>query len=144
MGPNRRYSIGLQRCALGLYSKLVFICPRFSKLPTGQLLILSIFIAAAGMEAAVPNRVSYDIHFTATRGVAPTDGSFVYDSSTQSFSNFEVAWRGLVFDLTSSANSPTNRAARRQPLELTSASIARYGAKRSPVASRKLVLNRAR
>ena len=107
MRPDRRYSIGLQRCALGLYSKLVFICPGFSKITTGKLLILSVFIAAAGMEAAVPNRVSYDIHFTATRGVAPTDGSFVYDSSTQSFSNFEVAWQGLVFNLTSSANSPT-------------------------------------
>src|SRR5579862_1886908 len=71
-----------------------------------KLLILSIF-TAAGVQAAAPNRVSYDIHFTATRGVAPKDGSFVYDSSTQSFSDFEVAWQGLVFNLTSSANSPT-------------------------------------
>jgi hypothetical protein len=73
----------------------------------GKLLIVSIFIAAVGAQAAGPNRVSYDIHFTATRGVAPTDGSFIYDSSTQSFSDFEVAWQGLVFNLTASANSPT-------------------------------------
>ena len=108
MGQDRRYSIGLQRSSLGLYSKLAFICRSISsKIPVGKVLLLSIFTAAAGIQAAVPNRVNYDIHFTATRGVAPTDGSFVYDSSTQSFSDFEVAWQGLVFNLTSSANSPT-------------------------------------
>ena len=108
MGPDRRYSIGLRRRGHGLYSQLVFIRRSISsKILMGKLLIVSIFSAAVGVQAAGPNRVNYDIHFTATRGVAPTDGSFIYDSSTQSFSDFEVAWQGVVFDLTSSANSPT-------------------------------------
>jgi len=50
--------------------------------------------------------VNYTINFTTSAGSpGPTSGSFTYDSSTGTFSNFVVVWDGYSFNLTSSANS---------------------------------------
>jgi hypothetical protein len=50
--------------------------------------------------------VYYTINFDLTTGsLLPTSGSFYYDSSTSSFTNFDVVWDGVTFDLTSAANS---------------------------------------
>jgi hypothetical protein len=57
---------------------------------------------------SVPLRATpttYLINFTATSGVAPTSGSFIYDPST-GFSNFTVVWEGVSIDLTFSAGNP--------------------------------------
>jgi hypothetical protein len=57
----------------------------------------------------VPGRglvpVNYRINFTGGAGV-PDLGFFHYDQSTSTFSNFLVSWRGVLFDLSSAANSP--------------------------------------
>jgi hypothetical protein len=37
----------------------------------------------------------------------PTEGSFTYDSTTPTFSDFTVDWGGLLFTLTDSANHPS-------------------------------------
>lgn len=37
----------------------------------------------------------------------PTAGSFTYDSSAITFTDFQVTWYNLIYDLTSEANSPT-------------------------------------
>jgi hypothetical protein len=49
----------------------------------------------------------YNIQFAGTTadGTLPT-GSFDYDPTTPSFSNFVVEWNGLSFDLTAGANAP--------------------------------------
>ncbi len=49
---------------------------------------------------------TYDINFTTSSGDAPSAGSFTYDSTTPSFSDFTVTWEGLLFTLTGSANDP--------------------------------------
>jgi len=36
----------------------------------------------------------------------PTSGSFTYDSTADTFSDFDVTWNGVTYDLTASANSP--------------------------------------
>jgi hypothetical protein len=50
---------------------------------------------------------SFSFHFTAFGGLAPTAGSFSFDSTNVSapFSNFDMSWDGLTFDLTSAANA---------------------------------------
>lgn len=69
---------------------------------------LAIAVTAAPAQAAP---VSYTINFVRTGGdtfAAPT-GSFGYDAAAAPgfrFSDFQVAWIGLNFDLTSSANNP--------------------------------------
>lgn len=61
--------------------------------------------AAAASATAAP--VAYNITFTETSGgTAPTSGSFLYDSATETFSSFIIEWNARSFDLTSSANSP--------------------------------------
>lgn len=48
------------------------------------------------------------IDFTLTQdSPLPSSGSFYYDSSTSTFTNFDVVWDGYTFDLTSAANSFT-------------------------------------
>jgi hypothetical protein len=52
---------------------------------------------------------TYDIDFTefsGDNGPLPTEGSFTYDSTNPSFSDFTVTWDGIVFNLTSPANNP--------------------------------------
>jgi hypothetical protein len=68
-----------------------------------------LLLGTAGFSVpALANSVTYDIYFAATGGpnlIAPTGGSFTYDSGT-GFWNFRVQWDGLEFDLTSEANAP--------------------------------------
>jgi hypothetical protein len=51
---------------------------------------------------------TYNITFQApdTGSIAPTAGSFIYDSSSNTFYDFDVSWDGIIFDLTPAANSP--------------------------------------
>jgi hypothetical protein len=50
--------------------------------------------------------VAYTIDFSLTQdGPLPTSGSFDYDSSTSTFTSFDVVWDGDTFDLTATANS---------------------------------------
>ena len=55
--------------------------------------------------------ITYTISFLPSSGSPsinpPTTGSFTYDSSTTTFTNFQVTWYSFVYDLTSEANSPT-------------------------------------
>lgn len=57
--------------------------------------------------AAFASPMTYGITFTTVIGDAPTSGSFTYDASIPSFSNFLVVWDGFSFDLTASANGPS-------------------------------------
>jgi hypothetical protein len=50
---------------------------------------------------------TYNINFTTSLGDSPSAGSFTYDSTTQSFSDFTVTWEGLLFTLTGAANDPS-------------------------------------
>jgi len=64
-------------------------------------------IALAARPANADTVTTYTINFTTTRGgPAPVSGSFTYDSTVQSFSNFLVTWNNTAFDLTASANAP--------------------------------------
>jgi hypothetical protein len=74
--------------------------------PFGASQALSIYIGSYTLQAAP---VLYTINFTTTSGVAPTSGSFDYDSSQpvgSQFTNFFVSWDGSTFNLTPTANSP--------------------------------------
>ena len=62
---------------------------------------------AALPSALTASPVQYTISFTLVSGVAPTSGSFTYDPSTEMFTQFDVVWDGLVFDMTADANNPT-------------------------------------
>ncbi|HTW67953.1 MAG TPA: PEP-CTERM sorting domain-containing protein [Bryobacteraceae bacterium] len=67
-----------------------------------------LFIATCGATAALADTITtYDINFTGTGGgPPPSAGSFTYDSTTQTFSDFTVTWENLLFTLTGSANNP--------------------------------------
>ena len=60
------------------------------------------FLASLGMAHAAD--IHYNISFSGGQ-VNPT-GSFDYDATVPTFSNFIVTWSGLTFDLTGSANTP--------------------------------------
>jgi hypothetical protein len=49
---------------------------------------------------------TYDITFTGP-GTLPASGSFTYDSTNPSFSDFTVTYEGYLYDLTAEANAPT-------------------------------------
>ena len=69
------------------------------------LAILMLAIGAQSEASAGP--IAYTINFTTTSGLAPTSGSFDYDSSQSvgsQFSSFFVTWDGISFNLTSDAN----------------------------------------
>ena len=68
--------------------------------------LCSLFVGAvASIPApAVATPTQYEIAFSAS-AVTPA-GSFFYDPEVPAFSNFTVAWDGVTFDLTASANSP--------------------------------------
>jgi hypothetical protein len=55
--------------------------------------------------------ITYTIAFQPASGTPaisqPSAGGFTYDSSAATFTNFQVTWYGLVYDLTSAANAPT-------------------------------------
>jgi hypothetical protein len=60
-------------------------------------------IAAPNTRADVTE--NYTITFTGGPPI-PTSGTFTYDSTTPSFSNFQVIFDGRDFDFTSTANNP--------------------------------------
>jgi hypothetical protein len=62
-------------------------------------------LAAPAAMADTKDAVTYTINFTGTAPF-PTAGSFTYDPDTHTFSSFVVTWRGISFDLTTSANHP--------------------------------------
>lgn len=68
----------------------------------------SLFVVWLGLVSvsATAAPILYNINFTTTSGIAPTTGSFTYDSAIPAFTSFTVVWNGLTFDLTSSANTP--------------------------------------
>jgi hypothetical protein len=65
-----------------------------------------LFAAALGAPVAEATPIEYTINFSLISGTEPTAGSFTYDSATTTFTNFTVTWDGLVWNLTSGANSP--------------------------------------
>ena len=66
-----------------------------------------LFAAISAPNVHADDDTDYTINFTLSPpGTLPTAGSFVYDNTTNTFVSFTVDWDGLVFDLTSSANSP--------------------------------------
>jgi len=68
------------------------------------LLILITLVVAGSIATASP--ITYNINFTTTSGLAPASGSFTYDASTTTFSNFSVVWDTISFpDLTFIANT---------------------------------------
>jgi hypothetical protein len=74
--------------------------------PLIGLIPLLLFI---GTGSALAAPVHYTIQFSLTSGsTLPTSGSFDYDSSTSTFTSFDVVWNSDTFDLTSQANSPQN------------------------------------
>jgi hypothetical protein len=68
----------------------------------GMLSLLMFIGESRALGAAMP----YTINFTPLFGTLPTSGSFDYDSSTSTFTNFSVVSDGFSFDLTGVANSP--------------------------------------
>lgn len=62
--------------------------------------VISLF-ALVGVLPALADPIQYTIDFTLTQGSPlPTSGSFIYDSSTSTFTSFDVVWDGDTFDLT--------------------------------------------
>jgi hypothetical protein len=70
-----------------------------------KVLVMGLLLIAVSLPVYASS-VNYTINFTTSSGSpGPTSGSFTYDSSTGTFSNFVVAWDGYSFNLTSSANA---------------------------------------
>lgn len=65
-------------------------------------LVMACSFAPSSMAAT-----TYDITFSTAYGPAPTSGSFTYDSTSHTFSNFDVVFGGATYDLTSAANAPS-------------------------------------
>lgn len=74
-------------------------------LPVIALGVVALLIPRA---ARADDVTTYMINFTGEGGspLLPTSGSFTYDYTLQTFTNFIVNWDGVAYDLTSSANSP--------------------------------------
>ena len=70
--------------------------------PFSLLLLMGVLSATASA-----NPITYVINFSGS-GLLPTTGSFSYDSAlaVNPFTNFQITWNGINFDLTSSANAP--------------------------------------
>jgi hypothetical protein len=66
-----------------------------------QVLVLTGIIASS----AFAGPINYVINFTTTHGSPTPTGSFSYNGGTATFTNFDVVWAGITFDLTSDANS---------------------------------------
>ena len=64
-------------------------------------------LLAMGAIPAIAGSVSYTLNFSASYGVAPISGSFVYENTANSFTSFAVNWDALAFNLTAAANSPS-------------------------------------
>lgn len=75
-------------------------------------LITTLLFIGAIPALAGPVYYTIDSTITSTDFVnTPLTGSFYYDPTTDSFSDFTVDWDGFVFNLTSVANNPTLGAA---------------------------------
>jgi len=64
-----------------------------------------LILALIGTQPAHGASVFYSIDFLPASGVAPASGSFDFDSTTDAFTNFDVVWAGISFDLDAAANS---------------------------------------
>jgi hypothetical protein len=84
------------------------------------ILILLLFAAIRTPNARADIITDYTITFTGASPSLTPAGSFTYDSTVLSFSNFLVVWDGITFDLTSAANNPVTKGT--LPTCLTSAS----------------------
>lgn len=80
------------------------------RLLVGILLACSLLAIGAETTARADTLTTYTIDFTAG-SPAPASGSFTYDSTNPLFTNFVVAWNGLSFNLTGSANDNNGLAA---------------------------------
>jgi hypothetical protein len=78
--------------------ELAMRAPHISR-TAGSVLILLSILSVPAMATTM-----YTIDFTTSSGVAPTSGSFNYDA-TNGLSNFLVAWNGITYDETTSANT---------------------------------------
>jgi hypothetical protein len=67
---------------------------------------LFLFAAISAPNARADVITDYTITFTGASPALTPTGSFTYDSTVPTFSNFLISWDGLTFDLTSSANAP--------------------------------------
>jgi hypothetical protein len=62
-------------------------------------------LVTGGASSARAAAITYDITFTSSSADVPT-GSFTYDAAVPMFTNFEVQWNGLIFNLSAAANAP--------------------------------------
>jgi hypothetical protein len=62
-------------------------------------------LVIGGEASARADAITYDITFTSSSADVPT-GSFTYDAAVPTFTNFEVQWNGLIFNLSAAANAP--------------------------------------
>jgi len=76
----------------------------YSRVSSRHVLSATLFLLAISTGPVLAEPVPYTIDFGGTN--APTSGSFDYDSSTFTFTDFSVTWDSTVFNLTSSANDP--------------------------------------
>src|SRR5262245_56196429 len=84
------------------------MCNRISgdKMPQ-RLMGIAVLILAAAARTATAAPMQYSMTFSLQFGtILPTAGSFTYDATIATFTNFNVTWDGVVFDLTNGANSP--------------------------------------
>ena len=66
--------------------------------------LVGVAMVASMSGPALATPTQYDIAFS---GGSPTPtGSFLYDPTVPTFSDFIVTWNGLTFDLTGAANTP--------------------------------------
>lgn len=73
------------------------------------IVLAALFVGIFAPIAHADTVTNYAITFTLTSGSpAPAIGTFAYDSTVPSFSNFLVLWDGVTFNLTSGANSPAS------------------------------------
>jgi hypothetical protein len=75
-----------------------------------RILLIAGLLAGFGSVAVADSISIYDISFFTSNGTPVPDmtGSFTYDSTIPSFSDFTVTWDGALFDLTDAANNPGN------------------------------------
>ena len=71
-------------------------------------IVPTLFLALATPHAHADNVVTYDINFTCTSGptcILPTSGTFSYDETDHTFTNFVVVWDGSTINLAGVANA---------------------------------------
>jgi hypothetical protein len=72
-------------------------------------IIALVFATVVAPNARADNVTDYVINFTKTAGAPePISGTFAFDSTTSTFSNFIVSWDGITFNLTTSFRNANN------------------------------------